>query len=89
MPQSSFSRVVREIHDNIAYQFNRYNHGSRRMQASRWSPQAIEAIQEITEAYIVSLFEDTNLAAIHVKGVTITRKDMQLCRRLRGETNPQ
>ena len=89
IPRSSFSRVVREIHENVAYEFNRYHRGRQRMQASRWSPQAIEAVQEITEAYIISLFEDTNLAAIHAKRVTITKKDMQLCRRIRGESNPQ
>ncbi|CAG8629464.1 589_t:CDS:2 [Ambispora gerdemannii] len=37
------------------------------------------------EAYLVSLFEDTNLAAIHAKRVTIQPKDIQLARRLRGE----
>lgn len=31
------------------------------------------------------LFEDTNLAAIHAKRVTIQPKDIQLARRLRGE----
>ncbi|KHC28482.1 histone, partial [Candida albicans P76067] len=37
------------------------------------------------EAYLVGLFEDTNLCAIHAKRVTIQKKDMQLARRLRGE----
>ena len=46
------------------------------MQATRWSPQAIEAMQEAAEAYLVDLFDDTNLAAIHAKRVTITPKDM-------------
>ena len=32
------------------------------------------ALQESAEAYLVSLFEDTNLAAIHAKRVTIMRK---------------
>ena len=43
------------------------------------------ALQEASEAYLVSLFEDTNLAAIHAKRVTIQPKDLQLARRLRGE----
>ncbi|KAJ1342501.1 hypothetical protein BSLG_002943 [Batrachochytrium salamandrivorans] len=38
-----------------------------------------------SEAYLVGLFEDTNLAAIHAKRVTIQPKDIQLARRLRGE----
>ena len=40
------------------------------------------AIQEAAEAYLVQLFEDTNLCAIHAKRVTVTAKDMQLARRL-------
>ena len=42
-------------------------------------------IQEASEAYLVGLFEDTNLCAIHAKRVTIMPKDLQLARRLRGE----
>ena len=38
-----------------------------------------------SEAYLVGLFEDTNLCAIHAKRVTIMPKDMQLARRIRGE----
>ena len=43
------------------------------------------ALQEVAEAYIVALLEDTNLCAIHRKAVTISPKDMQLARRIRGE----
>ena len=43
------------------------------------------AIQEATECYMVGLFEDTNLCAIHAKRVTIMPKDIQLARRIRGE----
>jgi histone H3 len=46
---------------------------------------ALLALQEAAEAYLVGLFEDTNLAAIHVKQLTILPKDMQLARRIRGE----
>ena len=41
--------------------------------------------QEAAEAYLVGLFEDTNLCAIHAKRVTIMPKDIQLARRIRGE----
>ena len=46
---------------------------------------AIVALQEASEAYMVGLFEDTNLCAIHAKRVTIMPKDLQLARRIRGE----
>ena len=48
---------------------------------------ALEALQEAAEAYLVGLFEDTNLCAIHARRVTIMGKDVQLARRLRGEKN--
>ena len=35
-------------------------------------------LQEASEAYLVGLFEDTNLCAIHAKHVTIMPKEMQL-----------
>ncbi|CAH2021537.1 unnamed protein product [Acanthoscelides obtectus] len=42
------------------------------------------ALQEASEAYLVGLFEDTNLCAIHAKRVTIMPKDIQLARRIRA-----
>lgn len=45
------------------------------------------ALQEASEAYLIGLFEDTNLAAIHAKRVTIMPRDIVLARRLRGEHN--
>ena len=53
----------------------------------RFQSSAIGALQESVESYLVSLFEDTNLCAIHAKRVTIQSKDIQLARRLRGERN--
>ena len=46
---------------------------------------AILALQEAAEAYLVGLFEDTNLCAIHAKRVTIMPKDVHLATRIRGE----
>ena len=43
---------------------------------------AIMALQEAAEAYLVTLFEDTVLCAIHAKRVTVMPKDMQLARRI-------
>ena len=65
-----FQRLVREIAQEYKSDL--------RFQAS-----AILALQEATEAYMVALFEDTNLAAIHAKRVTIQAKDMSLATRLR------
>ena len=45
------------------------------------------ALQEAAEAYLVRLFEDTNLCAIHAKWAMIMPKDIQLARRIRGERN--
>ena len=46
---------------------------------------AILCLQEAAEAYLVGLFEDTNLCAIHARRVTIMPRDMHLARRVRGE----
>ena len=51
----------------------------------RFQSAAILALQEASEAYLIGLFEDTNLIAIHCKRVTIFQKDIQLARRIRGE----
>ena len=67
-----FQRLVREI----AQDFN----SNLRFQTS-----AISALQEASESYIVGLFEDTNLCAIHARRVTIMPKDIKLARRIRGE----
>ncbi|KAK6541772.1 centromeric DNA-binding histone H3-like protein cse4 [Orbilia ellipsospora] len=77
-----FSRLVREICteqvDIVNSQFNRNN------DPMRWQSQALLALQEATEAFLVHLFEDANLCAIHAKRVTIMQKDIQLARRIRG-----
>ena len=67
-----FNRLVREIAQDFKT-------------GLRFQPQAVGALQEAAEAYLVGLFEDTNLCAIHAKCVTIMPKDIQLARRIRGE----
>ena len=54
----------------------------------RFQSHAILALQEASEAFLVGLFEDTNLCAIHAKRVTIMPKDMQLALRLRRGNPP-
>ncbi|KAL4580489.1 hypothetical protein LXL04_016684 [Taraxacum kok-saghyz] len=51
----------------------------------RFQSSTVAAFQEASKAYLVGLFEDTNLYAIHAKRVTVLPKDMQLARRIRGE----
>jgi len=43
------------------------------------------ALQEASESYIVGMFEDVNLCALHAKRQTIKREDLKLAQRLRGE----
>ena len=67
-----FQRLVREIAQEYKSDL-------------RFQSTAVMALQEATEAYLVGLFEDTNLCPIHAKRVTVMPKDMQLARRIRGE----
>ena len=71
-----FQRLVRETVQELSPVF----HLEPRFQST-----ALMAIQEAAEAYLVGLFEDTNLCAIHTKRVTIMVKYMHLARRIRGE----
>lgn len=66
-----FQRLVRETVQNL------------RGDSMRIQSTALLALQEATEAYIIGLFEDTNLCAIHAKRITIMPKDIQLARRIR------
>jgi len=50
-----------------------------------WEPEAMEALQEAAEGYLVNLYEGGNLAAIHGRRTNIQPKDIQLIRRVRGE----
>jgi histone H3 len=67
-----FQRLVREVAQTYKVDL-------------RFEGMALHALQEAAEAYMVGIFEDTNLCAIHAKRVTIMPKDMQLARRIRGE----
>ena len=73
IPRAVFHRVTREISRKL-------------MPDVRYSSSALAAMQEAVEAYVVGLFEDTNLCCIHAKRQTITPRDMKLARRIRGET---
>eukprot|EP00741_Cyanophora_paradoxa_P007146 tig00000123_g6917.t1 len=53
----------------------------------RWMSAAVDALQEAAEAFLIGLFEDANLCAIHAGRVTIMPKDIHLARRIRRETS--
>ena len=65
-----FQRLVREIAQEYKMEL-------------RFQVSAILALQEACEAYLVGLFEDANLCAIHAKRVTVMPKDIALVRRIR------
>merc|ERR1712078_317561 len=68
-----FQRLVREIA------------GEQEGGEKKFQSQALMALQEATESFMVSMFEDSNLCALHAKRVTIMPKDMVLARRIRGD----
>jgi len=74
LPRASFQRLVRSICGGIDNDL-------------RFQAQALIAMQEATEAYLVGVFEDANLCALHANRVTIMKKDMLLARRIRGDAH--
>ena len=67
-----FQRLVREIAQDFKADL-------------RFQSAAVNALQEASEAYLVEIFQDANLCAIHAKRVTVMQKDIILAQRLRGE----
>ena len=67
-----FQRLVRQI----CHDMNKFH---------SWQSTAMLALQEATEAYLVTLLKESNLCAEHAKRVTIMPKDVQLALRIRGE----
>ena len=70
MRKLPFQRLVRDVAEGLKADL-------------RFQGSAVLALQEAAEAYLVGLFEDTNLCAIHSKRVTIMPKDMHLAKRLK------
>jgi len=73
IPALPFSRLIREIVQDVSP-----------IKDLRFQKSALMALQEASEAFLVMLFEDVLLCAIHAKRVTIMPKDMKLARRIRG-----
>ena len=74
IPKLAFLRLVHEI---LQKEYSWYQ-----IQAG-----AVLALHKAVESYIVHLFQDTNLCAIHAKHSTIKPRDMQLVCQIRGETS--
>ena len=72
IPLRPFSRLVREITQECKY-------------GLRFQSNALLALQEASETYLVNLFEHSMLACVHAKRLTIFPKDFDLVRRIRGE----
>ncbi len=66
-----FQRLVREVAQDFKSDL-------------RFQSSFIMALQEASEAYLTSLFEDTRISAEHAKRVTVFPSDLQLARRMRG-----
>nr|QPH37590.1 centromere-specific histone H3 [Erucastrum abyssinicum] len=77
IPAASFIREVRSITHTLA------GPG-----ITRWTAEALTALQEAAEDYLVGLFSDSMLCAIHAGRVTLMRKDFELARRLGGKGRP-
>ncbi|XP_065821714.1 histone H3-like centromeric protein A [Labrus bergylta] len=73
--KAPFSRLVHEVCQSYS------------RDALRWQVYALLALQEAAEAFLVMLFSDANLCAIHAKRVTVFPRDIQLARRIRGVDN--
>jgi histone H3 len=83
--KAPFLRLVREIAQDFKPDSNSPLTRKGGFEDWRFQSTSALAIQEASEAYLVGLYEDTNLCAIHAKRVTIMPKDIQLARRIRGE----
>ncbi|GMS82706.1 hypothetical protein PENTCL1PPCAC_4881 [Pristionchus entomophagus] len=75
IPRMPFRRVVRQVMQEM-------KRGSDGLMIQSL---AVDALQEAAEAYLVSLFDDANMAAIHARRVTIMPKDLDIVRRIRRE----
>ena len=74
IPRAPFQRLVRDICGGIDNDL-------------RFQKHALMALQEAAEAYLVGIFEDAGLCAVHAKRQTVMKADMILARRIRGDEN--
>ena len=95
MQRTPFQRLVREVTSELSDETTRYYFNSMYFYfvvdrcLTLWilisfTADALECLQTASEAFIVQLFEDSVLAMIHAKRVTLQVRDIQFIRRLRG-----
>ena len=77
--KSPFQKLIWEISQE--YQICPQGPGTPSMQV-RFQSTAIATLQEAAENFIVGLFEDVNLLAVHAKRVTIMPRDIRLALRI-------
>ena len=78
--KTPFQKLIREISQE--YRICPDGPGTPSVQA-HFQSTAIAALQEAAENFIVGLFEDVNLLAIHARHVTIMPHDIRLALRIR------
>nr|CAD7430084.1 unnamed protein product [Timema monikensis] len=79
IPRLPFHRLVKQI----VQEFYTADHYS----VFRMGKYALEALQESAEAYMVQFMEDAFLCTLHSKRVTLQQRDLQLVRRIRGQSD--
>ncbi|TBU37660.1 histone-fold-containing protein [Dichomitus squalens] len=71
--------AVREIAHDMTTDLN-----GRGNEDLRWQREAMDAVQEAAEVFLIELLEDAQICALHARRVTVRVADIQLARRLRG-----
>ncbi len=75
IPRLPLSRVVREV-------------STSHKQDLRWQKSALHCLQTATEQFLIDMFQDANLLAIHGKRVTLMKKDLDLVKILQPDKFP-
>ena len=80
--RSPFQKLIGEISQE--YHICPQGPGTPSMQV-RFQSTMIAALQEAAENFIVGLFEDINLLAVHARRVTVMPRDIRFSLRIRGD----
>ena len=74
IPKKTFSALVQDVTQTMFPN-----------QGYKFSLRGIAALHVASEDYLIGLFEDSYLCALHAKRITLMKKDINLARRLRGD----